>query len=73
METLDHIHIFRTNISAIDRNCDLSQTLDNHSGIDQWTIDCEDVDCVLRVVSASLNPSQIAKLVRGHGYVCEEL
>lgn len=73
METLDHIHIFRTNVGAMSPDCDLSQTLNNHTGIDEWTIDCEDIDCVLRVVSASLNPMQIAKLVQNHGYHCEEL
>ena len=51
METdLNTIHVFKTNIATVDPNCQLRKTLDDHQDIKQWSIDHEDVDCVLRVV-----------------------
>lgn len=74
METnLDHILIFRTNIGAIDSNTPIYHALENHPAIAQWSIDCEDTDCVLRVVSETLRPNHINQLVRGHGFDCNEL
>lgn len=74
METdLQKIHIFKTDIAKIDCNCPMQQTLDNHSDILQWSVDCEDVDRVLRVVSEKLNPNAIISLVTEFGHQCQEL
>jgi hypothetical protein len=74
METdLQKIHIFKTDIAKIDSNCPMQQTLTNHSDIQEWSIDCEDVDRVLRVVSEKLNPDAIISLVTDFGHECQEL
>jgi hypothetical protein len=74
METdLLKIHIFKTDIAKIDSNCPMQQTLDNHSDILQWSVDCEDVDRVLRVVSEKLKPNAIISLVTEFGHECQEL
>lgn len=74
METnLNAIHIFKTNIGAIDPNCALHETLNNHLDIQQWSIDCDDVDRVLRVVSETLKPEAIIGIVKKFGHQCQEL
>ncbi|WP_133508847.1 hypothetical protein [Flavobacterium chryseum] len=74
METdLQKIHIFKTDITKIDSNCPMQETLNKHSDILQWSVDCEDVDRVLRVVSEKLNPNAIISLVTDFGYQCQEL
>jgi transcription initiation factor TFIIIB Brf1 subunit/transcription initiation factor TFIIB len=73
MEKLDHIHIFKTNLDPICENCEASKTLDSLQEISQWTIDFEDVDRVLRVVSRKLKPTTIVNIIRSLGYECSEL
>ncbi|WPO78909.1 hypothetical protein [Flavobacterium sp. KACC 22761] len=74
METdLNTIHIFKTNIGTIDSSSIAYQILSNHPQIQDWSIDCEDVDCVLRVVSETLKPEEIIKLIRDFGHACQEL
>ncbi|MEN2413648.1 hypothetical protein [Flavobacterium mesophilum] len=74
METdLNTIHIFKTNIGTINSSSIAHQILSNHPQIQEWSIDCEDVDCVLRVVSETLKPEEIIKLIRDFGHACQEL
>lgn len=74
METdLNTIHIFKTNISAIDSNCAAHYALNNREDIQQWSIDCEDIDCVLRVVSEQLKPEEIITIISSLGFECQEL
>lgn len=74
METdLNAIHVFKTNIATIDPACQLRKTLDEHQDIQQWSIDHEDVDCVLRVVSGALKPETIIGMITQFGHECQEL
>lgn len=74
METnLNAIHIFKTNIKQIAPNCVIDQILTNHLDIEQWSIDVEDIDCVLRVVSEKLKAEEIINLINATGYECQEL
>lgn len=74
METnLNSIHVFKTNITTIDPACEMRKTLDNHSDIHQWSIDHEDVDCVLRIVSDVLKPETIIVMINQFGHECQEL
>ncbi|MDA6072316.1 hypothetical protein NJT12_22055 [Flavobacterium sp. AC] len=74
METnLNAIHIFKTDIKNIDPACEMRKTLDSDSNIQQWSIDCEDVDCVLRVVSDVLKPDAIIGMINDFGHECQEL
>lgn len=72
MENLTHIQIFKTNIQADDKML-LKVFLDNNSAIEEWSVDCEDIDCVLRVVSYELSADEIIKLVNEAGFECQEL
>ncbi|WP_166923929.1 hypothetical protein [Flavobacterium poyangense] len=74
METdLNTVHIFKTNIDKISADRALHIVLENHPDIQQWSIDYEDVDCVLRVVSENLTSDVIMMTVKGFGYACREL
>lgn len=74
METnLNSIHVFKTNIGKITPDCTMHRTLDSHTAIQQWSIDHEDVDCVLRVVSETLQPKAIITLINELGHECQEL
>ncbi|AOM75700.1 hypothetical protein [Pedobacter steynii] len=41
--------------------------------IANWTVDQDDVDCVLRIVSSQLKLNDVIALVVHNGYQCEEL
>lgn len=74
METnLNTIHVFKTNITQLDPTCAMHQTLNKHLDIQQWSVDCDDVDCVLRVVSDKLKPENIITIITNLGHQCQEL
>lgn len=74
METnFDHILLFSTNIGTVCKNCSIHKVFDAHKEITQWTIDAEDIDCVLRVVSETIAPEEIIEIVNLLGYECHEL
>jgi hypothetical protein len=69
----EHILIFKTNIAAESDLFAVKTVLDNHHLIEQWNIDQEDVDCVLRVISWHLSYADIILIISGLNYSCEEL
>jgi len=74
METnLNHILIFKTNIDQLSTKCALSEALGKQTGISQWSIDHEDCDRVLRIVSETLSNQEIISFINAHGFECEEL
>ncbi|TRW25952.1 hypothetical protein FMM05_06935 [Flavobacterium zepuense] len=72
METTQ-LYIFKTDIGKLCANCEVHKALDNHTGIQQWSIDSEDVDCVLRVSTTSLTAGAIIILINSLGHKCQEL
>jgi len=73
METLpDNVLLFKTNIQTNDDKACLQQVL-APLPIEKWSVDTEDVDCVLRIVSGRLQPADIIELVSRQGYQCSEL
>ncbi|MEB0263636.1 MULTISPECIES: hypothetical protein [unclassified Mucilaginibacter] len=72
-ENFDHILLFKTNV-----NCDgdkklLHTLLDGNPDVQCWTVDMDDDDCVLRIVSYTLSHLQIIELMNSRGYSCCEL
>lgn len=67
------ILIFRSNIKTTSDRIAVERTLDIHPHIHQWTLDQQDDDCVLRVITERLSHRQIIDMVKGCGYVCEEM
>ncbi|MCC6369485.1 MAG: hypothetical protein IT236_00625 [Bacteroidia bacterium] len=70
---LSHIHIFKTNINNDVEKQKISTLLNNNPLIEDWSVDCEDVDCVLRVVGSKLLVSDIIKIINQAGFFCVEL
>lgn len=73
METTTPLYIFKTDIKDMCPNCEVHKTLSKHSEIQEWSVDTEDTDCVLRVASATLTPLQIIELLNLLGHQCKEL
>jgi hypothetical protein len=69
-ECFDHILLFKTNISNDAKKQFLYTLLDNHPAVEQWNIDLNDEDYVLRIISYHLTHQQIIDLITDHGYYC---
>ena len=68
-----HILIFKTNIQTPADKLAVKPVLDDHRQIEKWTIDLDDIDRVLRIVSHTLCCQDIIQLVTRQGYHCTEL
>lgn len=72
-ENLTHILIFRTNINTPADRDGVLRIMEAHPAIEEWSVDLDDIDRVLRVVSHSATPEQIINLINKAGYQCREL
>ena len=72
-ENFDHILLFKTNINCQSAMLVLHAVLDGNPDIEQWTVDLDDEDYVLRVVSYKVTHQQIIALLNKYGYNCCEL
>jgi hypothetical protein len=73
MENLTHIHVFKTNIETEADKSRIGELLSQTPHIEEWSVDNDDVDRVLRVVSRKLDAYQVIKLINNKGYECREL
>lgn len=72
-EDLTHILVFKTNITTSSDKLLVQQLLAENDAIQDWSVDCEDIDCVLRIVSYVLCAAEIVALLGSIGFKCEEL
>ena len=70
---LSNILIFKTNIQTEFDKLRIKNVLDASHKVLKWSIDMEDVDHVLRIVSDSLTPEQIISVLEYVGFECAEL
>lgn len=73
MENTQNILVFATNIRTNNDKQLISQTLNKISEIQEWNIDQEDIDCVLRIVSKTLSEEQIINIVNRNNFNCTPL
>ena len=73
MEELTHILIFKTNIQTAGDKLRVKELLSTTPFVNEWSVDCEDIDCVLRIVSYELSAEQIINLINEAGFTCQEL
>ena len=74
METdFNNILIFSTNIKTEKDKQLISKLLNTNPAIEQWNIDLEDIDSVLRIESKTLNATQIIKIITEQDFKCAEL
>ncbi|MEO7880190.1 hypothetical protein [Mucilaginibacter sp.] len=73
MENFNHVLLFKTNISCDADKALVCAMLGARPGVEKWSVDTEDEDCVLRIVSYTLRHQEIIELINYHGYECCEL
>lgn len=65
-------HIFCTNINSKEQLDSLKPCLNNHNNILRWSIDLEDIDAVLKVITTNnLKEHEIIHLLDSEGYQCK--
>jgi pyruvate-formate lyase-activating enzyme len=69
----NNIFVFATNIQSLEDRIKIGNVFSSIPQIQQWNIDLEDIDCVLRIVSDSLSANNIIDLVVFHNFSCKEL
>ncbi|MBN9482255.1 MAG: hypothetical protein BGO70_16905 [Bacteroidetes bacterium 43-93] len=67
------IHVFKTNIDTETDSQIVGEVLNTHEDVMHWSVDLNDVDRVLRIVTCSLHQSDIISLINQQGYQCSEL
>ena len=70
---LNHIFILRTNVKTETGRLLLKTVFDHNDHIQQWNLDLEDIDCVLRIVSPTLCYETIINLINQLGFEGSEL
>jgi hypothetical protein len=74
METNSNtILIFATNLKTERDKTIITTVLNNNPEIEQWSIDLEDIDSVLRIVSTTLNAKKIIQIIKEQDFKCSEL
>ncbi len=70
---LTTVLVFRTNASLQTDKTTITALLGQHPEVAECSLDLEDVDRVLRVVSPSLAATQIIEIMNQKGFQCQEL
>lgn len=70
---MNSILVFKTNIKTNDDLLMVNDALNDHQHIEEWSVDMEDIDCVLRVVSSHIGAHDIISIINHAGYNCQEL
>ncbi|RYE24318.1 MAG: hypothetical protein EOP51_07765 [Sphingobacteriales bacterium] len=68
-----NVLVFKTNIRTKTDTLIIKDMLASKNQVADWTIDTEDEDCVLRVISDGLSAEHIIELIKDKGYQCHEL
>lgn len=63
--------VFRTSVEECSDQSPIFIRLNELIGVNNWTIDLEDVDKVLRAVCVKSSLDEIVTIFRDHGYSCE--
>ncbi len=70
---MEQILIFKTNISTKKRVHEISTLFDPIKQIKDWSIDLEDCDRVLRVISLNIHYRAIEELLTSAGIYCKQM
>ncbi|MEG0852033.1 hypothetical protein ACHRVK_08950 [Flavobacterium plurextorum] len=68
-----NVMIFATNIKTETSKNKIAAFFNTNKSILQWSIDQEDIDCVLRIISENLNAGQIIEMLNFLDFDCKEL
>ena len=70
---VDNILVFATNIRTENDRQTISKIMNENPEIDQWSLDQEDIDCVLRIVSETLSEEKIIAILDNQNFQCSAL
>lgn len=73
MKNFNHILLFKTNCLKKRDKAAVKKLMGQLDGVEDWNIDMEDDDRVLRIISHTLKHQRIINLLNQHGYHCCEL
>jgi hypothetical protein len=68
-----NILIYKTNIRSEQDVKAIERALVKHECISRWSVDCDDIDHVLRIETTTENTSDIPLIITNAGYLCEDL
>lgn len=73
IDELAHIMVFKTNLNTPSDLLQIKALFSQMPGVDDWSVDLEDVDRVLRVVSHKLDHQRVIECLVKLGFHCCEL
>lgn len=73
MKNITNIFVFKTNINTLYDKLVVKEVLTARLQIEEWSVDLQDCDRVLRVVTPCNTPNEIIELITETGYECHEL
>lgn len=73
MDNTDDILIFKTNVKSAPDQQRIKELFETVPAINEWNVDADDIDCVLRVVTKQVSSNDIIRLLTETGYQCQEL
>jgi hypothetical protein len=65
--------VFKTSVETAHSVRRLKPLLDTVAGNDRWNFALDDRDRILRVISASISPQRVIRLLKEQGFNCHEL
>jgi len=68
-----NVLVFKTNLGSSHLIKWIAPYFSSHPCISEWSVDTEDLDNVLRVVSSKLLEKDVIQLMLSKGFVCEAL
>ena len=73
--TLDStkIFVFKTNVETESDRYKIATVLNTHNSIEEWSVDIDDIDCVLRIITDQEIEKEIIAKINELGFLCAEL
>lgn len=68
-----NVYVFKTDINSALLIELVKPLINSYKDILDWSIDIEDIDNVLRVVSVELMENDIVQIIKTKGFICEAL
>ncbi|MGV3508925.1 MAG: hypothetical protein ACO1N7_06505 [Sphingobacteriaceae bacterium] len=72
-QNVNNVLVFKTNLRFKRDIEKVKPLLEKLTNIENWNIDRDDIDKVLRVQSSTVCSEQIVDIIKSAGYACEEL
>ncbi len=67
------VYVFKTDINSASLIESVKPLLNSNQYISDWSIDIEDIDNVLRIISVELLENEIIQIIKNKGFICEAL